>query len=162
MGDGKKMAETAGPGDLVSVYPRLPIGYMVSPGGLAILLTWSWLMRAVDEGFLFGILLAITFGLFCLIIIISPLEPHRVHENGLVIHRSVWDDEFYPWSMFDHYLVWTDEDEREGHQTKFELVLCEERTFTVGHPMTDYQTAHRIIWKNLMWRPRPRWARNLI
>ncbi len=104
----------------------------------------------------FLLLVATVFGALVLLVVLSPLPLPRVHENGLVVHRLILGDAFYPWPMFNHYWVGVNPEAEEGHRTQYLLVLNFEDTYSIGHPMMDYQEAHRIIEENLVWRPRPK------
>jgi hypothetical protein len=151
------MLEGAGPGELVSAYPPGHVRELkLIGGGLPLVMTAVFIVLGLAFGDVVLLLVAAVFGALSIMVALSPLSLPRVHENGLVVHRFVLGDAFYPWSMFNHYWVGVDREAVEGQRTSYVLVLAVEETYSIGPPMENYEEAHHIIEENLVWRPRPR------
>ena len=151
------MLEGAGPGRLVSAYPPSAVQELkLIGGGLPMVMAIIFLVLGLAVWDTFLLSVAAVLGALVFMVVLSPTPLPRVHENGLVVHRFVLGDAFYPWSMFNHYWVGVNPEVEEGHRTQYILVLNVDDRYSVGHPMTDYQAAHRVIEENLVWRPRPR------
>lgn len=147
----------AGPGRLVSAYPPSYVRELkLIGGGLPMVLTIMLLVLGLAVGDTFLLCVAAVFGALVLLVVLSPPPLPCVHENGLVVYRLILGDTFYPWPMFNHYWIGVNPEAEEGQRTQYILVLSVDDRYSVGHPMTDYQAAHRIIEDNLVWRPRPR------
>jgi hypothetical protein len=150
------MLDGAGPGRLVSAYPSWYVRELRQGGSIVFLFVGFLMVAGCLAGEAFLVISGLVVGAFGLLIVLSPPSLPRVHENGLVVHRLALGDAFYPWPMFNHYWVGVNPETEEGNRTQYILVLSVDVRYSVGHPMTDYQAAHRIIEENLVWRPRPR------